>query len=296
MKRKIKFLLFYVILIFIVVMAFLLVRNSLSNIPKVKEKNVAVEENKVQGNNNESKITKEEIYEYGKKIEEADIAPNTVVARINGEEILECEVKMEEFIMKNIDAENPMQVNECALYELLIKKAIEQETNTGNHDLEIDEDVIEYALEMDSKDGILAILEMFGIKESEKWLTDEDYLNLYAEVLLRNTGSLEGFYDLVGDMLYNELDLTNEEYLELRESYSEKSQNGTETVDNLIQLSLVFRRELLLSQDIELCLDENKLSTETPKDYITPYKVKIGLKKIPKLINEVIEKMAGEVL
>ena len=154
---------------------------------------------------------------------------------------------------------------------IINKKAIEQETNTGNHDLEIDKDVIEYALEMDSEDGILAILEMFGISENEKWLTDEDYLNLYAEVLLRNAGSLEGFYDLVGDMLYNELDLTNEEYLELRESYSEKSQNGTETDDDLIQLSLVFRRELLLSQDIELCLDENKLSTEIPRDYIGEY-------------------------
>lgn len=271
MKRKIKYLLFYITLIFIVVMAFILVKNSLSNIPKVKEKNVAVEENKVQGNNNESKVTKEEIYEYGKKIEEADLPPNTVVARINGEEILECEVTMEDFIMKNIDAENPMQLNECALYELLIKKAIEQETNTGNHDLEIDEDVIEYALEMDSEDGILAILEMFGIKENEKWLTDEDYLNLYAEVLLRNTGSLEGFYDLVGDMLSNGLDLANEEYLELRESYSKKSQNGTETDEDLIQLSLVFKREFLLSQDIEFCLDENKLSTEIPRDYIGEY-------------------------
>ena len=271
MKRKLKYLLFYIMLIFIIVVVAILVRNSLGNVLNNEEENVAVEESNLTESDNINKITKEEIYEYGKKIEEADLPPNTVVARINGEEILECEVAMEDFIMKNIDAENPVQLNECALYELLIKKAIEQETNTGNHDLEIDEDVIEYALEMDSEDGILAILEMFGISENEKWLTDEDYLNLYAEVLLRNAGSLEGFYDLVGDMLYNELDLTNEEYLELRESYSEKSQNGTETDDDLIQLSLVFRRELLLSQDIELCLDENKLSTEIPRDYIGKY-------------------------
>ena len=122
MKRKLKYLLFYIMLIFIIVVVAILVRNSLGNVLNNEEENVAVEESNLTESDNINKITKEEIYEYGKKIEEADLPPNTVVARINGEEILECEVTMEDFIMKNIDAENPVQLNECALYELLIKK------------------------------------------------------------------------------------------------------------------------------------------------------------------------------
>ena len=35
---------------------------------------------------------------------------------------------------------------------------------------------------------------------------------------------------------------------------------------------IAFKKVLLLNQDIEFCMEENILSTEKPKDYISEYK------------------------
>ena len=236
----------------------------------------SIENNKSQNNSSDNtpaiKHTKEEIYEYGKKIEEADIPPNTVVARINGEDILKCDVTMEKFMMENSSEDNKLNLNENAFYELLEKKTLEKEDGTGNYAKEIDPETIQYALEMNTEKGISALLEIYDISEDEKWLSNDEYINMYAKSLLTYQGALEGTADLVIEAIYNERKFKDEEYVALQEQYLKNIESNSETSDQLAELMIAFKKVLLLNQDIEFCMEENILSTEKPKDYISEYK------------------------
>ena len=268
MKKRSKRIIFYLVLIVLILIASVLAINFIN-------KN-SIENNKSQNNSSDNapaiKHTKEEIYEYGKKIEEADIPPNTVVARINGEDILKCDVTMEKFLMKNSSEDNKLNLNENAFYELLEKKTLEKEDGTGNYAKEIDPETIQYALEMNTEKGISALLEIYDISEDEKWLSNDEYINMYAKSLLTYQGALEGTADLVIEAIYNERKFKDEEYVALQEQYLKNIESNSETSDQLAELMIAFKKVLLLNQDIEFCMEENILSTEKPKDYISEYK------------------------
>lgn len=268
MKKRSKRIIFYLVLIVLILIASVLAINFIN-------KN-SIENNKSQNNSSDNtpaiKHTKEEIYEYGKKIEEADIPPNTVVARINGEDILKCDVTMEKFMMKNSSEDNKLNLNENAFYELLEKKTLEKEDGTGNYAKEIDPETIQYALEMNTEKGISALLEIYDISEDEKWLSNDEYINMYAKSLLTYQGALEGTADLVIEAIYNERKFKDEEYVALQEQYLKNIESNSETSDQLAELMIAFKKVLLLNQDIEFCMEENILSTEKPKDYISEYK------------------------
>lgn len=268
MKKRSKHIIFYLVLIVLILIASVLAINFIN-------KN-SIENNKSQNNSSDNtpaiKHTKEEIYEYGKKIEEADIPPNTVVARINGEDILKCDVTMEKFMMENSSEDNKLNLNENAFYELLEKKTLEKEDGTGNYAKEIDPETIQYALEMNTEKGISALLEIYDISEDEKWLSNDEYINMYAKSLLTYQGALEGTADLVIEAIYNEREFKDEEYVALQEQYLKNIESNSETSDQLAELMIAFKKVLLLNQDIEFCMEENILSTEKPKDYISEYK------------------------
>ena len=268
MKKRSKRIIFYLVLIVLILIASVLAINFIN-------KN-SIENNKSQNNSSDNtpaiKHTKEEIYEYGKKIEEADIPPNTVVARINGEDILKCDVTMEKFMMENSSEDNKLNLNENAFYELLEKKTLEKEDGTGNYAKEIDPETIQYALEMNTEKGISALLEIYDISEDEKWLSNDEYINMYAKSLLTYQGALEGTADLVIEAIYNERKFKDEEYVALQEQYLKNIESNSETSDQLAELMIAFKKVLLLNQDIEFCMEENILSTEKPKDYISEYK------------------------
>ena len=268
MKKRSKRIIFYLVLIVLILIASVLAINFIN-------KN-SIENNKSQNNSSDNtpaiKHTKEEIYEYGKKIEEADIPPNTVVARINGEDILKCDVTMEKFMMENSSEDNKLNLNENAFYELLEKKTLEKEDGTGNYAKEIDPETIQYALEMNTEKGISALLEIYDISEDEKWLSNDEYINMYAKSLLTYQGALEGTADLVIEAIYNERKFKDEEYVALQEQYLKNIESNSETSDQLAELMIAFKKVLLLNQDIEFCMEENILSTENPKDYISEYK------------------------
>ena len=268
MKKRSKRIIFYLVLIVLILIASVLAINFIN-------KN-SIENNKSQNNSSDNtpaiKHTKEEIYEYGKKIEEADIPPNTVVARINGEDILKCDVTMEKFMMENSSEDNKLNLNENAFYELLEKKTLEKEDGTGNYAKEIDPETIQYALEMNTEKGISALLEIYDISEDEKWLSNDEYINMYAKSLLTYQGALEGTADLVIEAIYNERKFKDEEYVALQEQYLKNIESNSETSDQLAELMIAFKKVLLLNQDIEFCIEENILSTEKPKDYISKYK------------------------
>lgn len=268
MKKRSKRIIFYLVLIVLILIASVLAINFIN-------KN-SIENNKLQNNSSDNtpaiKHTKEEIYEYGKKIEEADIPPNTVVARINGEDILKCDVTMEKFMMENSSEDNKLNLNENAFYELLEKKTLEKEDGTGNYAKEIDPETIQYALEMNTEKGISALLEIYDISEDEKWLSNDEYINMYAKSLLTYQGALEGTADLVIEAIYNERKFKDEEYVALQEQYLKNIESNSETSDQLAELMIAFKKVLLLNQDIEFCMEENILSTEKPKDYISEYK------------------------
>ena len=268
MKKRSKHIIFYLVLIVLILIASVLAINFIN-------KN-SIENNKSQNNSSDNtpaiKHTKEEIYEYGKKIEEADIPPNTVVARINGEDILKCDVTMEKFMMENSSEDNKLNLNENAFYELLEKKTLEKEDGTGNYAKEIDPETIQYALEMNTEKGISALLEIYDISEDEKWLSNDEYINMYAKSLLTYQGALEGTADLVIEAIYNERKFKDEEYVALQEQYLKNIESNSETSDQLAELMIAFKKVLLLNQDIEFCMEENILSTEKPKDYISEYK------------------------
>lgn len=268
MKKRSKRIIFYLVLIVLILIASVLAINFIN-------KN-SIENNKSQNNSSDNtpaiKHTKEEIYEYGKKIEEADIPPNTVVAKINGEDILKCDVTMEKFMMENSSEDNKLNLNENAFYELLEKKTLEKEDGTGNYAKEIDPETIQYALEMNTEKGILVLLEIYDISEDEKWLSNDEYINMYAKSLLTYQGALEGTADLVIEAIYNERKFKDEEYVALQEQYLKNIESNSETSDQLAELMIAFKKVLLLNQDIEFCMEENILSTEKPKDYISEYK------------------------
>ena len=268
MKKRSKRIIFYLVLIVLILIASVLAINFIN-------KN-SIENNKSQNNSSDNtpaiKHTKEEIYEYGKKIEEADIPPNTVVARINGEDILKCDVTMEKFMMENSSEDNKLNLNENAFYELLEKKTLEKEDGTGNYAKEIDPETIQYALEMNTEKGISALLEIYDISEDEKWLSNDEYINMYAKSLLTYQGALEGTADLVIEAIYNERKFKDEEYVALQEQYLKNIESNSETSDQLAELMIAFKKVLLLNQDIEFCMEENILSTEKPKNYISEYK------------------------
>lgn len=268
MKKRSKRIIVYLVLIVLILIASVLAINFIN-------KN-SIENNKSQNNSSDNtpaiKHTKEEIYEYGKKIEEADIPPNTVVARINGEDILKCDVTMEKFMMENSSEDNKLNLNENAFYELLEKKTLEKEDGTGNYAKEIDPETIQYALEMNTEKGISALLEIYDISEDEKWLSNDEYINMYAKSLLTYQGALEGTADLVIEAIYNERKFKDEEYVALQEQYLKNIESNSETSDQLAELMIAFKKVLLLNQDIEFCMEENILSTEKPKDYISEYK------------------------
>lgn len=268
MKKRSKRIIFYLVLIVLILIASVLAINFIN-------KN-SIENNKSQNNSSDNtpaiKHTKEEIYEYGKKIEEADIPPNTVVARINGEDILKCDVTMEKFMMENSSEDNKLNLNENAFYELLEKKTLEKEDGTGNYAKEIDPETIQYALEMNTEKGISALLEIYDISEDEKWLSNDEYINMYAKSLLTYQGALEGTADLVIEAIYNERKFKDEEYVALQEQYLKNIESNSETSNQLAELMIAFKKVLLLNQDIEFCMEENILSTEKPKDYISEYK------------------------
>ena len=268
MKKRSKRIIFYLVLIVLILIASVLAINFIN-------KN-SIENNKSQNNSSDNtpaiKHTKEEIYEYGKKIEEADIPPNTVAAKINGEDILKCDVTMEKFMMENSSEDNKLNLNENAFYELLEKKTLEKEDGTGNYAKEIDPETIQYALEMNTEKGISALLEIYDISEDEKWLSNDEYINMYAKSLLTYQGALEGTADLVIEAIYNERKFKDEEYVALQEQYLKNIESNSETSDQLAELMIAFKKVLLLNQDIEFCMEENILSTEKPKDYISEYK------------------------
>ena len=268
MKKRSKRIIFYLVLIVLILIASVLAINFIN-------KN-SIENNKSQNNSSDNtpaiKHTKEEIYEYGKKIEEADIPPNTVVARINGEDILKCDVTMEKFMMENSSEDNKLNLNENAFYELLEKKTLEKEDGTGNYAKEIDPETIQYALEMNTEKGISALLEIYDISEDEKWLSNDEYINMYAKSLLTYQGALEGTADLVIEAIYNERKFKDEEYVALQEQYLKNIESNSETSDQLAELMIAFKKVLLLNQDIEFCMEENILSTVKAKDYISEYK------------------------
>ena len=194
------------------------------------------------------------------------------MARINGEDILKCDVTMEKFMMENSSEDNKLNLNENAFYELLEKKTLEKEDGTGNYAKEIDPETIQYALEMNTEKGISALLEIYDISEDEKWLSNDEYINMYAKSLLTYQGALEGTADLVIEAIYNEREFKDEEYVALQEQYLKNIESNSETSDQLAELMIAFKKVLLLNQDIEFCMEENILSTEKPKDYISEYK------------------------
>ena len=194
------------------------------------------------------------------------------MAKINGEDILKCDVTMEKFMMENSSEDNKLNLNENAFYELLEKKTLEKEDGTGNYAKEIDSETIQYALEMNTEKGISALLEIYDISEDEKWLSNDEYINMYAKSLLTYQGALEGTADLVIEAIYNERKFKDEEYVALQEQYLKNIESNSETSDQLAELMIAFKKVLLLNQDIEFCMEENILSTEKPKDYISEYK------------------------
>lgn len=222
---------------------------------------VAVEEN--------DQYTKEELYEYGDKIKNMELAPNTIVAKIDGEEILKCEVDRAEYSIQYAISNGTDLSENNALYDVLELKLANQLVDKDSIAAEYEVDVKNF-IEM-SQEELNEFYEMYNIEEDEKWLSDYELKNFFIRNMIEFRAESELSDSIWEEAKNNKANIKNEEYLKLLEIVKDEEYSDA---DNLSKLVNLYKRELLFSKKIELCVENNQKSVVIPLDYMKEYQEK----------------------
>ena len=235
----------------------------------------------------------EKLKEYGNKVEQMDLLPNTIIAKVDGEEILFHELQKTRNSL-NYAVENGTESlkDENAFYNILEskleKQIAEQYKDESDYNLDIEREKEKIKKEWyEGYEGQPVeeyrkdLLNVLYIKEDEIWLNEEDFVtylqNIFINMKLQTKGMiiLDKFM-LEKPELAKDKELTRkvEEYNRVMDSLDSNTfENQTDMnyiknlTNNLLEIEKIYKQDLLLQKDIELCVDKKELSTKVPELY-----------------------------
>ena len=247
-------------------------------------------------NNTYSKISIEEILEYGNKIESMDLLPNTIIAKLNGEPILFREIGTKkiqlDYSKNNSNQENYEEKN--AFYEILVEKLYieyaKKYPNEVEYNLNIDQTIEKTKKELtDGYEGKTPeeckkeMLDIMCIKEDDVWFGDDDFIPYVQSMQVDSMLTAKGNSIISKFMLEKpelakdkELEQKVEEYNKIKEKQVELIKaNSTKdlmssmnnNLNLLEEIRELYIKDLLLNSKIELCVEANELYKEIPQIY-----------------------------
>lgn len=245
--------------------------------------------------NKKVNIEKNELYQYGEKLEKMDIAPNTIVAKIYGQEVLFREVetyrKSIDYSVENGNAESE---EKNAFYEVLKNKVdvylAKEYPDAVTYNLNVERNLQKTKDEWENGYGEYSTeeyrnkyLETLCIEQNEIWLDDDAFLEylqyISQEHMLVVKGSmiLDKFMlektELVND---EELDKKVEKLNQIREKQTEALHNNNleEAQNSIAEFAKLYKEirelymwDLILNSNLELCVDKKELSNTVPEIY-----------------------------
>lgn len=256
-----------------------------------KQKSISNNMNKEVINN--QKLTVQDLYKYGERIEQMDISPNTIVAKFNGEEILFHEIESQRISINNTLEDGNVDDNEkSAFYEVLknelycdlaIKYSDASDVSLDSAHQTIvrlknewingtdDDSVEEYRNEL---------LSVLCIEENEIWLSEEDFIIYLQDIFSRMYLSNKGI-DILWDFMLEKPELAEDKELENKVEQIKNIQGKqkelvdagkreeaieftSELAKLLKEVREIYTQDLILNAEIELCVDKNELSYEVP--------------------------------
>lgn len=214
-----------------------------------------------------------ELYSYGESLLKMDIPPNTVVARYNGEEILFYEV---ESYNKSIEFSNK---GGNAFYKVIRNEAYRQ-TALENRDASgYNLNVTDNLEKMRSSwadatyDEQERLLDAMCIRREELWLDDEGFIKLLQKNRIDTMLQSKGM-GIVNKSVYDNPNLAENKSAIALFKLQEKIKPNTAVFLLLTggfkmkayeRLERAYMEVLISQADIELCVDENTLSTTVPE-------------------------------
>lgn len=217
---------------------------------------------------NKNNITIDEIKNYGTEIVNKKMLPNIVVAKANGENIYKYDVNRYQASLEY--GEN---TDSNALYEIVKQKIlIDKYTNKEEYFKERENlynQVVDNINKMD-KTQLEAMLKIYGIKEEEKWTSDEELKQIYLNDILASILYSDAINNVIDDAMLNKENFLNQEYLsKLDELKKMNEENKIEGKTELIsEIKDLYINQIILNSNIELKIfeEENNSIQNANKD------------------------------
>lgn len=217
---------------------------------------------------NKNNITIDEIKNYGTEIVNKKMLPNIVVAKANGENIYKYDVNRYQASLEY--GEN---TDSNALYEIVKQKIlIDKYTNKEEYFKERENlynQVVDNINKID-KTQLEAMLKIYGIKEEEKWTSDEELKQIYLNDNLASILYSDAINNVIDDAMLNKENFLNQEYLsKLDELKKMNEENKIEGKTELIsEIKDLYINQIILNSNIELKIfeEENNSIQNANKD------------------------------
>lgn len=218
-------------------------------------------------NKEKTKFTVEDIYKYGEEKIKEDLLPNTIIAKVNGENIYKYDIDRYQYSLDNGD-----DLSKNALYELIKQNVlISKYADKGyfNTRVSLYKQVISQVDNMGEIE-FNKILEIYGIQENEKWVSDGELKNIIKEDLLDTHLYSDAMIKVIDKALENEENFLDDEYLfNLEELNKMVEENVFEGKAELIShIQEIYIERLILNSDIEFCsvVENGIISLENTSD------------------------------
>lgn len=203
-------------------------------------------------NKEESKITIESIYTYSEEKIKEDLLPNTIIVKVNGENIYKYDIDRYQY---SIDSSDDSSKN--ALYELIKQKVLISkyaDKDYFNTRVSLYKEVTSQVDNMNELE-FNQILNIYGIQENEKWISDGELKNIIKEDLLDIHLYSDAMIKVMDKALENEENFFDDEYLfnldQLNKMVEENVFEGkTQLISNIQDMYI---ERLILNSNIEFC-------------------------------------------
>lgn len=201
-------------------------------------------------------FTIEEIKNYGTEILSKEMLPNTIVARVNGENIYKYDINRYQSSLDYGDNEETNALYEIVKQKVLIKKYSNKE-EYFNQRKNIYNQVVDNINKMD-KTQIDATLKVYGIKDKEKWTSDEELKQIYLEDILNNMIYVDVMDKIMDEAILNKENFLEQEYLVKLEELNKMNEENVITgkTDLILEIADLYIEQIILNSKVELNLSE----------------------------------------
>lgn len=209
-------------------------------------------------------ITIEEIQKYGEEIKNKEMLPNTVIAKVDGENIYKYDLDRRQYLIDKSE-----EKNQNALYEVIEEKILikyQDEDYFDNRQNLYNNTVNQY--ENMTVEEFQYMLDMYGISEDEKWISDEALKKLMLQQSLDMYRYNSGYSKILENCIKNEDYFMDRNYLEKLEQYNNSTELG-EKAQLLKEIQDIYIEQLVLTSNIEFCsyVENSNITNNTVTEY-----------------------------